>query len=257
MRIAANTGFLWKDRSFLERIANAGRAGFDAVEFHDEAQGHDLQDVRAALREAGLPLLGLNARMGDTAGRAAIPGEEAAARDDAERAVETARALGGTAVHVLAGKVEPGEDTEATYLGNLAHAARLAEPHGLTVLIEPLSAKAMPGYFLSTVAQAADLIERSGASNVRIMFDVFHVHQAHGDGGPSILDCFAAHAETVGHVQIAHPETRHEPPTDGPLALGAMVQGLRTRGYEGALGAEYVPARAVEDGLGWMASLRG
>lgn len=44
--IAANTGFLFKDRPFIERIAAAAAAGFDAVEFHDEAQRENLDDVR-------------------------------------------------------------------------------------------------------------------------------------------------------------------------------------------------------------------
>ena len=72
-RFSANTGFLWKERPFLERIARAGACGFDAVEFHDEAQREGLDDVRAALRDAGLPVIGINTAMGETAGCAAIP----------------------------------------------------------------------------------------------------------------------------------------------------------------------------------------
>ena len=57
MRFSANTGFLFKDLPFLERIAAAAAAGFDAVEFHDEAQGTDPERLAAALAEAGLPVV--------------------------------------------------------------------------------------------------------------------------------------------------------------------------------------------------------
>ena len=259
IRIAANTGFLWKDLPFLERIGRARDAGFDAVEFHDEAQRHDLDDVRAALREAKLPLLGLNTRMDETVGCAGIPGMEDAAREDIGVAIETARALGGTAVHVLAGKVEDSEAAWSAYRSNLDHAAKRAAaaksevaPTGLNVLIEPLSVSAMPGYLLGSVAKAASVIEWVGAPNLKIMFDLFH---AHANGDP-IVDTFERYAPHIGHVQLADPVSRGEPALDGPFAVGALVTGLREQGYAGAFGAEYVPTGAVEQGLGWMAQIR-
>ena len=257
--IAANTGFLWKDRSFLERIARAGEAGFDAVEFHDEVQTHDIADVRSALRDTGLPLLGLNVHMGDTAGCAGIPGHEDRAREDIDCALEAAVMLGGRAVHVLAGRTDDTEEAWATYRANLAYASERARasrtqaaPDGLTVLIEPLSAKAMPGYLLGSVARAASVVEWVGAPNLKIMFDVFHVH---GNGDP-IAETFAQYRDHIGHVQLAHPETRAEPATSGKHAVGPMITALRERGYAGSFGAEYVSADTVEAGLGWLEAAR-
>ena len=262
-RLSANTGFLWKELPFLERIAAAGRAGFDAVEFHDEWRRESADDVRAALREAGrggspLPLLGLNARMGETAGCAAIPGDEEGAWEDAVEAIEAAAALGAGAVHLLAGKMKRTEETMATYRANLARAADRAArtrprsaPDGLTVLIEPLCAKAMPVYPLRTVAQAAAIIEGTLAPNLRVMFDIFHVHGQ----GDDISGTFREHARLVGHVQIADPETRGEPRTEGEHAIGPLLGEMRRAGYDRPFGAEYVPDASVEAGLGWMGSL--
>lgn len=233
--IAANTGFLFKDRPFLERIALAAEHGFDAVEFHDEAQAHSVEDVRAALREAGLPLLGLNARMGDTAGRAGVPGEEARAAADVDHAIETARALGGRAVHVLAGRTEGSEDAWTCYVNSLRHGADAAPD--LTILIEPLCERAMPGYLLPSVADASRVIERVGRDNVRIMFDVFHV----AGNGDDIAPTYRAHERLVGHVQIADPVTRHEP-------SAALLRDIRAMGWRGAVGAEYVPT----GDFGWL-----
>ena len=251
-RIAANIGFLWRDRPFFDRIALAGRAGFDAVEFHDDAQRHAIDAVGSALQSARLPLLGLNTDMSGTVGRAALPEARQHARADIDRAIERARMLGGRAIHVVAGKAVVNVDTRATYVENLRYAARAAERHGLTVLIEPLSAAAMPGYFLSGFQQAADMIERTGMPNVRIMFDVYHVHQ----NGEPIAETFARFRGLIGHIQLADPVTRAEPPTTGPHAVDRMIGELQERGYSGDFGAEYIPAASVEAGLGWLRAAR-
>ena len=239
--ISANTGFLWSDRPFLERIRLAGRHGFDAVEFHDEAQRESVADVRAVLAEAGVALLGLNTDMGE--GGAGVPGREAEARAAIEHAVRTVRALGGTAVHVLAGRAQESERAWATYRDNLAHACDRAE--GLTILIEPLST--VPDYLLSDLDRARSVIEWVGRPNLKIMFDVFHVASARGDD--AIVEAYRAHAPAIGHVQVAHPRSRHEPDP-------ALVLALREAGHRGAIGAEYVPETSVEAGLGWMDAVR-
>ena len=243
--IAANLGFLWKGLPLTERIRRAEAAGFDAVEVHDDAQAGDLGEIRAALEAAGLPLLGLNARMGARSGCAGIPELEDEARADIDAAIAAARALGGTAVHVLAGVVPRGAKSLDTYRANLSYACERAGD--LTVLIEPLSEAAKPGYLVSTVEQAAETVEAVGARNLRIMFDVFHVAQAGGE----IVETYRRHAGMVGHVQIADPVSRAE-----PEGLGGVIAGLREAGYAGALGAEYVPSGEVEDRLGWMGEAR-
>jgi 2-dehydrotetronate isomerase len=90
MKFSANLGFLWTDRPLPEAIRAAKAAGFDAVECH---WPYDIPaaEVAAALTETGLPMLGLNARRGNTAigenGLAALPGREAEARAAIDEAV--------------------------------------------------------------------------------------------------------------------------------------------------------------------------
>ncbi|WP_308914755.1 TIM barrel protein [Jannaschia sp. LMIT008] len=236
MRFSANTGFLWKDRPFLDRIAAARAAGFEAVEFHDEWRDHDPDAIRDALD--GMPVLGLNVRMGETAGCAAMPGGQA--RADIDAAVAMARALGAGGVHVLAGKVERNDDSIAAYVANLTYACD-AGPD-LTILIEPLCARAMPVYPLRRIADIATLRDRVGAPNLRAMFDLFHV----SNEGDDPVATYRAHADIVGHVQIADPETRGE-----PRGIGDTLRALRDAGYDRPFGCEYVPAGTVEEGLSW------
>ncbi|MEM6761688.1 MAG: TIM barrel protein [Pseudomonadota bacterium] len=238
---SANLGFLWKDRPFLERIAAARSADFTMVEFHDDAQDHSVEDLKAAL--GGLPIAGLNVRHRDSNGLAALPGrEEDAARDIAE-AAERAKALGASAVHVMSGRT--GDAGGAQRLTARLKDASAAHPD-LTFLIEPICPQAVPGYFLTTVEQGADIIAAVAAPNVKIMFDCFHVQRAGGD----ILARYQTHKELVGHIQIAGGHSRAEPDR-GEINYPWLIPALQDAGYGGAFGAEYTPTTTVEAGLSW------
>ncbi|MBM2576516.1 TIM barrel protein [Jannaschia sp. Os4] len=239
MILSANTGFLYADLPFLDRIAAAASDGFHAVEFHDEWRHEAEDDLRAALRGAGLPVIGLNAAM-DDGGRAAGP-DRAAARADVDAALSMARALGAKAVHVLAGHHEPTPEAMDAYADTLRHATA---GDGPTILIEPLSRTAKPVYPLRRIAEAAEMIERVGSPRLRAMFDLFHVAQE----GDDPVVTFRAHRDRIGHVQVAHPRTRHEPEAPALAALAAA-------GWQGAFGCEYVPAGGTRAGLGWRDAL--
>lgn len=246
-RFSANLGFLWKDHPFLERIPLAAAAGFDAVEFHDEAQGCDPVALRDALALAGLRVEGLNVRMGETAGCAAIPGMGDQARRDIDAAIAVADSIEAGAVHVLAGRTAH-VDAYGQYVENLRYALAASD---LTILIEPISQRAMPGYFLDTLDLAMRVIEEIGDARLRILFDCFHVESAHGE----TLERFRAVCGSVGHVQIASFPGRSEP-WPSRIDYAEAIPAFMACGYEGAFGCEYVPAGTVEAGLGWRDDLR-
>ena len=81
MRFSANLGFLWADLPLPQAIRAAAAAGFDAVECHWPYDA-DPAEVAAALRDTGLPMLGLNTLRGALGenGLSALPGREAEAR---------------------------------------------------------------------------------------------------------------------------------------------------------------------------------
>ncbi|MCF3933478.1 TIM barrel protein [Acuticoccus sp. M5D2P5] len=239
MQFSANLGFLWKERPFLERIRAARAAGFTHVEFHDQAQGEDIEAVKAALGD--MPVVGINSRMGETNGSAALPGPEAEA--DIETAIATARALKAGAVHIVAGKIT-GADAEARYVSRLAAACEAAPD--LTILIEPLCAPAVPGYFVSTLEHGLALIDKIAKPNVKIMYDCFHMQRSGGD----VLARYETHKDKIGHIQIAGGLTRAEPDR-GELDYGFLLPGFVKAGYRGVFGCEYVPTMTVEEGLSW------
>jgi hydroxypyruvate isomerase len=241
--LAANTGFLWKELPFLERIRRAHAAGFTAIEFHDEAQTADPEALMAALIETGLPVLGLNTRMGATMGAAAIPEAATQARVDIDDAVRVARLVGARAIHVTAGKAE-GDDARMAYMAALIHAL---DSFDGTVLMEPISHAAVPGYFLSSLYQAADIADTLDNPRLKLMFDVYHVRAM----GYDLVRMAGEFMPFIGHVQLSG-----WPGRDEPVLAGSMIGMLRALGYQGAFGAEYTPRGAVDDGLGWMRDCR-
>ncbi|MCI5076318.1 TIM barrel protein [Oricola sp.] len=248
MKLSANLGFLWKDLPLPDAIRAAHWAGFDAVECHFPYDV-PVDAVNAALAETGLPMLGLNTRKGaaDEFGLAAMPGREEEARAAIAEAIDYARAIGCRNVHVMAGK--SGAEGDAVFRANLDYACELAGD--ITILIEPINARDVPGYHLATLEQAADLVISLGHPNLKIMADCYHVQIMGGD----LVRRIERHLPLIGHIQFAAVPSRGEPGS-GELNYRWVLRALGTLGYDGWFGAEYRPAGPTENELGWMDALR-
>lgn len=251
MRFSANLGFLFTDRPLPEAIHAAARAGFAAVECHFPYE-FAASEVRAALEETGLPMLGLNTWPGDRAagdfGLAAVAGREDEARAAIRQAVDYAQAIGAGAVHVMAGCTDSGAEAEAVFRSNLAYACDLAAPHGLTILIEPINQRDVPGYHLSSTAHAASVIAALRRDNLRMMFDCYHLQIMGGD----LLRRFARYQPIIGHVQFAGVPDRGAP-DQGEVDYGWLLPQIAALGWPGPFGAEYRPGEAgTEASLGWL-----
>lgn len=253
LRFSANLGFLWNDLPLAEGIRRAHQAGFAAVECHwpyDE----EPEEVRRALAETGLPLLGLNTRKGDRPGDfglSAIPGREGEARAAIDEAFAFARSVGARAVHVMAGKAEWNEASLRSFADNLAHACDLALAQEITVLIEPINPRDVPGYALTTLEDAVTVRERLGREELKILFDCYHLQIMGGD----LTHRFESVKEAVGHIQIASVPARAEP-DEGEIAYERLLAAFDAQGWTGYVGAEYKPRAGTDAGLGWLEAYR-
>lgn len=249
MRFSANLGFLWADLPLPDAIHAAHRAGFDAVECHWPYET-DAALVKSALDQTGLRMLGLNTRRGAAGenGLTALPGREAEARAEIDRAIAYARTIGCGAIHVMAG-VTSDDRAEGTFLWNLSYACEAAPD--LTILIEPLNHHDAPGYFLSRSDQAADMISRAALPNLRMMFDCYHIQIMEGD----LTRRLDRHLPLIGHIQIAAVPDRGAP-DHGEVDFTHICAELRRMDWTQPLGAEYRPAGATADSLSWLPRLR-
>ena len=257
-RFAANLSMMFTEVPFLDRFARAQAAGFEAVEFLFPYE-HPAAEIAARLRDNGLRQVLFNAPPGNWAagerGFAALPGRGAEFRDAVKRALEYSTALSCPLLHVMAGLAPAGMGRDrmlATYAVNLAWAAEECAKAGVKPIIEPINHRDIPGFFLNTTAQAAEVIEAlGGPERVGLQFDLYHCQITEGDLVP--------HAERlrplVAHMQVADTPGRHEPGT-GEVNWPFVFRRLDEIGYDCWIGCEYRPAGGTEDGLGWFAPYR-
>lgn len=233
-----------------DAIRAAKRAGFQAVECH-WPYGADVAEVKAALTETGLPMLGLNTLRGDVAhgenGLAAVVGKEATAREFIDLACDYAQAIDCQNIHVMAGFTDKGVEAENTFRENLKYASQRAAQNNQVILIEPLNNRDAPGYHLSDIDSAINTVEVTGCDNIKVMFDCYHIQIMQGD----IVERLRASLPYIGHVQIAAVPDRGEPDR-GELYYPEVLAALEDMGYAGFVGAEYKPRTTTDQGMAWL-----
>lgn len=234
IQFSANLGFLWTDRPLPDAIHAAKAAGFAAVECH---WPYDIpaRDVRAALDDTGLPMLGLNTLRGKPGenGLSALPGREEEARAAIDQAIAYADAVDAKAIHVMAGFAS-GDAANQTFEANLTYATQQTNR---TILVEPLNRHDAPGYFLQTTDQARRIIEDVAAPNLKLMFDCYHVGRTEGDVMTRLSDLLPL----IGHIQFASVPDRGSP-DHGELHYGAIFSHIASLGWITPLGAEFKPS---------------
>jgi hydroxypyruvate isomerase len=249
-RFAANTAYLFSDRPLIERFGAAAKAGFTAVEGQFPYDTSPVA-VKQELEKHKLTMLGINTERGGEGlfGVAAMPGRERDFDALIKQSLEYITAIGGSAIHVLAGKVPVDQRpaAERVYVSNLMRAADLVAAHNITLLIEPINPRDRPDYFMNRAEHAADVIAKCGKSNIKIQFDFYHAQIVGGD----LMKRFEKHLSLVGHVQIAAVPSRHEP-DEGEVNYPAIYAMLDAVGYKGWVAAEYFPRGKTEDGLAWL-----
>jgi hydroxypyruvate isomerase len=252
-----NCSILFSELPLPERPAAARAAGFDAVEFwwpfdRPVPTNQEMADFVAAVRDAGVRLVGLNVPAGDMPagdrGLVSWPGRAEEFRAGVDCAVSIGEQLGVRVFNALYGNrldgVDPAEQ-DALAVDNLAFAAGAADRIGATVLVEPVSGA--PRYPLLTAADALTAVARVPADNVRLLADLYHL-SVNGDDVDAVI---ARYAGEIGHVQVADAPGRHQPGS-GRLPIGRWLAALDEAGYAGWVGLEYVPDGPSAASLDWL-----
>ncbi len=251
---AANLTMMFNEWSFLDRFQAAAEAGFKAVEFLFPYE-YPPEAIAQALRRNHLEPALFNLPPGDWAagerGLAALPGRRGDARAALERALPYIEATGIKRVHLMAGIADPDSPAHlSAYLDTVKETAGRLAAYGVSLVLEPINPRDMPGYFLASLDCAAALIEPLRIPNLRLQFDIYHCQIIHGD----VTMRLRRMMPLVGHVQIASVPSRNEP--DGEeLNYPFLFRELDTLGYDGYVGCEYRPRAGTLDGLGWFRAL--
>jgi hydroxypyruvate isomerase len=257
-RFAANVSTMYPEHALLDRIGAAAADGFAAVEVQGPYAASP-DDFARALRQARVQLVLMNAPAGHAdagdRGIAALPGREREFEEGIRRALDFARATGAPRVHVQAGRPEPAlpaDEVRALFIRNLGHACDVFRPHGITVMVEPINTRDIPGYYVTRQQQAVELIDAVERPNIALQLDLYHLQIMEGDLSVNV----ERYLPRAAHVQIAGVPQRHEPDI-GEISYPALFALLDRLGYGGWVGCEYRPARGAvaggtSAGLGWL-----
>ncbi|MEA5140981.1 TIM barrel protein [Arcicella rigui] len=130
--------------------------------------------------------------------------------DKCRQAVEVGKRLNGKYVTVVPDAADPTlpyEIQTANVLESLKRAAEIFEPHGMVMLLEPLSFP--PQVYLKTSAQCYLLAKAVNSPACKILFDLFHLQQNEGHLQRNIDLVW----DEIGYFQIGDVPQRFEPGT--------------------------------------------
>jgi len=212
-KLAANLSWIYQEVPFLQRFGAAAQHGFKAVEilFPYEAPA---AAIAAELKKHKLTQALFNLPPGDWSkgerGLAALPGREAEFSAALDTALEYAKVLECRTLHIMSGMIAPGADTKAmhnTFIANVRKACDRTANSGLTLVMEPINHRDIPGYFTNTTDQVKAIIGEVGAPHLKLQLDLYHMQVTEGD----LQKRTERLLPITAHVQIAGNPDRNEP----------------------------------------------
>ncbi len=256
-RFCANISMLFAELPLLERPAAARAAGFAAIEVQFPYVV-PLEDFARAVENAGVEVALINFPAGDAQkgdrGLGALPSRVGEFRAGVAEGRRYAERLGCKRINLLAGVPGAGVDRDTarkTLAENLHYAAAAVAPLGVTVCLEAINTRDVPGFFLHDPDETVGVIDEAGAANAALQYDLYHMQIMHGD----LIATIERLKARIGHVQFADTPGRHEPGT-GEINFANVFAALDRLGYAGWVGAEYRPRANTAESLAWFAPWR-
>ncbi|MCW3462357.1 hydroxypyruvate isomerase family protein [Chitinophaga nivalis] len=129
----------------------------------------------------------------------------------------------------------------AHVLDALRKGAEIFEPHGLIMVLEPLSDT--PELFLRTAEQSFEICKAVNSPSCKILYDIYHMQRNTGNLIPIMDLCW----DEIAYIQIGDNPGRKEPGT-GEINYKNIFKHLHKKGYKGVLGMEHGVAGKGQEG---------
>jgi hydroxypyruvate isomerase len=244
MKLSICIEMFWTALPFEQRIPLVKQAGYRAFEFWNWSS-KDLDKVRAAQQETGLAVAGMVSEPGfalvsNRSVEEHVQGVAASAK--------AAKSLGCSTLIVTTGNVAAGETSEMTrrrVVRKLRAMAAAAADHGVTLVLEPLNPFVdHAGYWLTTMAQAMDIVGEVDSPALKILYDIYHQQVTEG----KIIANLRLYAPWIGHIHVAGAPGRGEL-VGGDLDYRSIFKAIDAVGYPGYVGLEFRSTRGEEAAL--------
>jgi hydroxypyruvate isomerase len=226
----------------VEQVRFAADNGFAGV-LYAAARGRPVQEqerVGKALAmhglEAGCVLYTTFDQLRNTSWATEGPEARAWIANELAQAASTAARVGAKRLAVLGGAdpQRPIAYQRAAFVENLHYAADIAARAGLTLCLETLSRKSVPGMLLEHMPDALAVVRAVNHPAVRLIFDASHVQVMDGD----LLFHLEQAWDAIEIVQIADNPGRFEPGT-GEINFESVLRFVARRGYRGLVELEH------------------
>ena len=244
---AVNVEMFWTRLPFLDRLRKVKESGFTHYEFWPW-RNKDIDAIAGLNRELGLVPAQFSASPKTFAQGITDPKRKDEFVTDITLAIAAARKLGVKRLCVVAGEETAGltaeEQTEAV-IAALKAGAKIVEPAGITLILEPLNLLVdHPRQLVSRSDHAARIIRAVGSPNVKILFDVYHQQITEGNLSLNIRDL----KDLIGYFQIADHPGRFQPGT-GEIRYAHVLRAIHDSGYTGPIGLEMRPRGSESEAL--------
>ncbi|WP_306014188.1 MULTISPECIES: hydroxypyruvate isomerase family protein [unclassified Allomuricauda] len=126
---------------------------------------------------------------------------------------------------------------------SLKQASALLEPHGLTMVLEPLNFRDHPGLFLTESPQAYEICKAVDSPSCKILFDIYHQQIQEGNLIPNM----DASWDEIAYFQVGDNPGRKEP-TTGEINYLNVFKHIHGKGFKGIVGMEHGNSRPGIEG---------
>lgn len=245
-KFAVNIEMWWrKEKDYLKRLEAAAALGYSAVELwpwenKDQNAFGDACE-RLGLTVAQFTAWGFKPGLND-------PKNHNQFVEKIDKGCEVAKKWKCSLMCVVGGDDILGLSQERMHeniVEGLKKAAPVAEKHGVTLILEPMNVRVdHKGHCLYGSAPALKIVKAVGSKNVKVLWDLYHMHITEGDLCGHLREGFAADA--VAYVQLADHPGRNEPGT-GEIHYPRVLKELKALKYAGFVGLECVPKTTEED----------
>jgi hydroxypyruvate isomerase len=234
---------VFKDLPFEERLAKVAEAGYRNVELVGEYAkwtNADWERALGAQKRLGIKFdatAGLGHGIADPVVREAFLNELRAALGPMER-------LDCPAMIVLSGDTVPGLSREAQHAScveGLKQAAKLVEGKQIDgqpvrLLLECIHVEERPKYFLTSAAEAIEVIRAVNHPEVQFLYDIFHEQMGFGN----LIEKLEKNIDVIGLIHIADVPGRHEPGS-GEIYYTNIYRKLAELKYRKVVAMEFLP----------------
>jgi len=164
--------------------------------------------------------------------------------DTCKKSVETAKRVNAQWATVVPGfyerKLPIGIQT-GNVIEALKRGAEVLEPHGLIMVLEPLSDT--PDLFLRYSDQTYSICKAVGSPSCKILYDAYHMQRNEGN----LINSMENTWDEIAYFQIGDNPGRKEPGT-GEINYQNVFKYLHDKGFKGVAGMEHGNAKPGKEG---------